>query len=59
MPDLLVGFLGHTLLMEVKTEAGELTEREAEWHRDWRGQVAIVRTAHEALDILDEIAERG
>ena len=58
-PDLLVGFLGHNLLLEVKTKDGELTPREAEWHDDWRGQVSIVRTAHEALDILDTIAEEG
>ena len=56
-PDLLVGFLGHNLLLEVKTKDGELTPREAKWHDEWRGQVDIVRTAHEALGILDAIAE--
>ena len=56
VPDLLVGFRGVNLLIEVKTEDGELTEREAEWHEWWDGEVHIVRTKHEALDILDEIA---
>ena len=55
VPDLLVGFLGHNLLMEVKTEDGSLTKREAEWHRRWRGTVHIVKTCDEALDILDKI----
>ena len=58
-PDLLVGFRGQNLLLEVKAEDGRLTKREAEWHRDWRGQVTIVRTVGEALDILDRIEERG
>ena len=57
-PDLLVGFLGRNLLIEVKTEDGELTPREAEWHETWRGRVEIVRTVDQALDILDRIAGR-
>ena len=55
-PDLLVGFLGHNLLIEVKTKDGELTPTEAEWHESWRGHVDIVRTVDQALDILDKIA---
>ena len=55
-PDLLVGFLGLNLLMEVKTKDGELNDREVEWHETWRGHVDIVRTVDQALDILDRIA---
>ena len=58
-PDLLVGFLGVNLLLEVKTADGELTKREAEWHDTWRGTVHIVRTRSEALAILNEVVERG
>ena len=57
-PDLLVGFQGHNLLMEVKTEDGVLTDSEARCHERWRGTVHIVRTTEEALDILDRIARR-
>jgi len=55
-PDLLVGFHGHNLLIEVKTDQGELTPSEARWHELWRGMVHIVRTTDDALDILDRIA---
>lgn len=55
-PDLLVGFKGHNLLMEVKTKDGTLTKGEADWHRKWEGMVYTVRTCDEALDILDRIA---
>jgi len=55
-PDVLAGFLGYNLLIEIKTEDGELTDREAKWHDWWRGTVYIVRTVNDALDILDRIA---
>ena len=58
-PDALLGFLGHNLLWEIKTEDGELTPREAEWHESWRGHVDIVRTVDQALDILDKIARNN
>jgi len=58
-PDLLVGFQGRNLLMEVKTEDGTLTDSEARWHELWRGTVHIVRTAHDALDILDKIVRES
>jgi hypothetical protein len=51
VPDLLVGFRGRTLLMEVKSEDGTLTDDQARWHLSWRGQKAIVRNVDEALMI--------
>lgn len=50
-PDLLVGFKGVNLLMEIKNPeySGKLTEREAEWHDAWKGEVWIVETVDEAL----------
>lgn len=63
-PDLLVGFANKTWLLEVKLphahkrsdaeETRELTPRQVEWHAQWRGQVAIVHDAKEALDIITE-----
>lgn len=58
-PDLVVGYRKSTFLIEVKRPAGtrggtsahgqHLNTRQATWHRDWRGQLAVVRTAAEAL----------
>ena len=58
LPDLLVGFRGVNVLMEVKQPAGakggtshrELLPGQAAWHATWRGApVAVVRTPAEAL----------
>jgi len=49
------GFLGitrRTILMEVKTATGKLTPDQVEWHAAWRGQVAIVRSVEEALELI-------
>lgn len=55
-PDILVGYQGHNLLMEIK-DGGKpksrqsLTALEAEWHTVWRGQVAIVNSADQAVKL--------
>ena len=62
-PDLTVGYDGKTYLMEVKDgskppSARKLTEDQAKWHMEWRGQVVIVKDVKEALDVLG-IESRG
>ena len=58
VPDLLVGFQGKTLLMEVKDgrkppSQRQLTEDQLKWHGAWRGgPVAIVDGPDAALLIL-------
>jgi hypothetical protein len=47
-PDLLVGYEGHNILMEVKVKKGKLTPDQVVWHNGWRGIVIIVRTPAEA-----------
>ena len=56
-PDLLVGFRGDNLLVEVKDgdlppSGRKLNERQAEWHGQWRGRVVTVSTVQEAYDAL-------
>jgi hypothetical protein len=51
-PDLLVSRLGINYLLEVKSEDGKLTPDEQAWHDSWCGQVAIVRTVEEAIDVV-------
>lgn len=54
IPDLLVGYNGHTLLIEVKSRGGRLTKPEQDWHREWRSCVYIVHDAQEAVDVLED-----
>jgi hypothetical protein len=57
-PDLLVGWQGDNLLLEVKVpkgkgqSAGTLTDDQVTWHAAWRGQVVIVRTLADCDTIL-------
>lgn len=53
-PDLLVGFRGRNLCLEVKDGSlppshRELTPHQRAWHASWAGQVAIVTSVDEAL----------
>jgi len=58
LPDLLVGYRGYTLLLEVKDgrkppSARKLTEAEEKFFQEWRGGLlAKVESVDEALDIL-------
>jgi len=53
VPDLLVGCMGRTYLVEIKTESGVLTKREAQWHQWWVGDhIHIVRSEAEALEMV-------
>jgi hypothetical protein len=57
-PDALVGFRKANYAIEIKDgekppSARKLTEAEAEWHRDWRGQVCIV----ESLDDVERLVK--
>ena len=55
LPDLLVGGfhqkygIPYAVLMEVKTETGNVKDGQSSFARDWRGPVAIVRNVKEAL----------
>jgi hypothetical protein len=58
LPDLLVGYNGQTILMEVKDgnkvpSARKLTEAEQKFFDEWRGGLlAVVNSAEEAIEIL-------
>jgi len=56
-PDLLVGFRGRNILLEVKDwKAAKsdrvLTSHQEEWHGGWKGQVAQVETVDAALAVV-------
>lgn len=56
-PDILVGFRGKNWLFELKDPAKppsrrRLTPDEEEWHRKWSGQVHVIHSAEEAMEIM-------
>ena len=63
VPDLLIGYLGVTLLAEVKnphalrgsTQARQLTPDQVKWHASWNGHKAIVTSEAEALALLEAV----
>lgn len=57
-PDLLVGYLGLNIVLELKDSEKpkskqNLTEDELEWHREWKGQVAIVNSPEVAVAYVE------
>jgi hypothetical protein len=58
VPDLLVGIHGINLLMEVKSGYGDLTAEEQVWHNGWTGQVSIVRSIEDAVDVINKVMRR-
>ena len=55
VPDLLVAFRGNWLLVEVKTDDGELTDKEAEWH-DKFGHHAPILIWRSWQDVFNALA---
>ncbi len=52
VPDLLVGWKGRNLLVEVKGLSGKLTPAQGRWHDEWCTDVHVVRSVQGALDLL-------
>ena len=55
-PDLIVGKGGRTVLVEIKTKKGKLTEDQVHFYENWKGSaIIIVRTIDEALNIAKSL----
>lgn len=59
-PDLVVGYKHVNLLVEVKdpdqpTNNQKLTPKQVEFHAGWRGQICIVKTQNEAIELINQI----
>ena len=50
--DLLVGYRGYNYLLEVKVAKGTLTPDQQKFIPKWLGQLAFVRTAAQAIDVV-------
>lgn len=62
VPDLLVGWRGVNVLLEVKDGTRKPSERtltadERDWHATWGGQVAVVETPEEAVTAVIAFAK--
>ena len=66
-PDLIVGFAGVNILIEVKNRDAlngtvkrgrGLNDEQLGWHARWRGQVSVVHTPEEALEVCSRILAR-
>lgn len=55
-PDLLVARAGRAVLLEIKAGKNKLSPRQEEFHRLWRGPVAVVRTVDDALRAVGILA---
>ena len=53
-PDMVVGWRGRNILLEVKTETGRQIHAQAKWFAMWHGQVAIVQSAEDAISVVRE-----
>jgi len=51
-PDLLVGRADKCYLLEVKSGKAKLNEKQVEFHEDWRGNIAVVRSPEEAIQVV-------
>jgi hypothetical protein len=54
-PDIVVGCGGKNFMIEIKTEDGELNEKEKDWFENWKGDAKVCRTIAEALRYIGAI----
>jgi Holliday junction resolvase len=55
-PDILCGFQGVNVLLEIKDGKGTLTDDELDFIDHWSGPVYIARTPQQAIDIMRGVA---
>lgn len=63
-PDLLCGYRGHNVLIEVKDgskpqSARKLTPDQVDWHGSWAGQVHVAASVDEALGVIWRLTGEG
>lgn len=54
-PDAVCGFRGENYLLEIKTPEGDLTRDEIKFFDEWAGQVHVVITIDDALEVIGAI----
>ena len=56
-PDLLIGYRGNTILIEVKRDSkAKLTSHQVDWHDNWRGGLVVrIESIDDAIALLKSI----
>lgn len=54
-PDILTGFRGNLVLMEIKSKGGKLTQDEASFMSEWRPYMVVVYSVDDALKAIGVI----
>lgn len=60
VPDLLIGWQGRNILIELKDGAKVLSERkltddEKKWHEAWKGRVYVAKSFDEVMTIINRV----
>jgi len=60
-PDILVGYRNQNILCEIKDgdnppSARKLNDKQETWHNEWRGQVCIIESVQEMIDLISKLA---
>ena len=56
VPDLLVGWQGENILMEIKNckrPSAKLTSDQVKWHKAWTGGVYVVKCFEDAIEVMN------
>jgi hypothetical protein len=56
--DLLVGYRTFNFALDVKSKTGTMTPFQKKFFAGWKGQVRIVRSAEEAIDVVTKSYKR-
>jgi hypothetical protein len=56
--DILAGWRGYNVLLEVKTATGQVRESQRDFLAIWRGQAAVVRSLDEAIRVIQKVVSR-
>lgn len=55
VPDLVIGYKGVNLLVEVKSDSGRLTPTQERFISQWMGRVYIVKSSDDLKKLLDDL----
>lgn len=52
-PDILVGWQGKNILIEIKTAKGNLNDLQIEFFEQWKGQKFVCKSINEIIEIIN------